>query len=130
MNVVVFQWPWGTLAWQRSPVGARPRKRAIFAEAPVSSMKISFSGARSSWLSNQDCRAAATSLRACSAAWPVFYGMARPSRQHRAMVLVCLRGSVVADPPCRSRRTRGVFEPFERGRRLGANELPRSLVVL
>ena len=28
--VVVFQWPHGALAWQRSPRGARPRRRVMF----------------------------------------------------------------------------------------------------
>ena len=36
MKVVVFQWPCGTAARQRSPLGARPRRRAILVVAPVS----------------------------------------------------------------------------------------------
>ena len=48
VKVVVFQWPCGTAARHRSPHGARPRKRAIFVDAAVSSMKISLSGSRSS----------------------------------------------------------------------------------
>ncbi len=61
VKVVVFQWPWGTAARHRSPHGARPRSRAIFVEAAVSSMKINLSGSRSSWPSGytaaQDVRA-------------------------------------------------------------------------
>jgi hypothetical protein len=52
-KVVVFQWPWGTGARQRSPRRARPWRRAILVEAPVSSMKTSRSGSKSSWASNQ-----------------------------------------------------------------------------
>ena len=44
VKVVVFQWPWGMAARHRSPQGARPRSRAIFVDAAVSSMKISLSG--------------------------------------------------------------------------------------
>ncbi len=42
-------------------------------EAPVSSMKISLAGSRSSWPSNQACRAWRTASRCCSAAWAVFF---------------------------------------------------------
>lgn len=54
VKVVVFQWPCGTPARQRSPRGARPRRRAILVDSPVSSIKTSFAG--SSWLSNQGRR--------------------------------------------------------------------------
>lgn len=54
VKVVVFQWPCGTPARQRSPRGARPRSRAILVDRPVSSMKTSF--ARSSWPSNHSRR--------------------------------------------------------------------------
>lgn len=73
VKVVVFQCPCGTAARQRWPFAAQPRRRAIFVEAPVSSMKISFSGSRSSWPSNQSWRFARTSGRCCSPAWPVFF---------------------------------------------------------
>ena len=73
MKVVVFQCPWGTAARQRSPRRDRPLSLAILVEAPVSSMKISFSGSRSSWLSNQDCRASRMSGRWCFAACAVFF---------------------------------------------------------
>jgi hypothetical protein len=44
VKVVVFQWPWGMPARQRSPRGARPRRRAIFVDSTVSSMKTSLAG--------------------------------------------------------------------------------------
>src|SRR4051812_38027175 len=44
-------------------------------------MKISFSGSRSSWPSNQALRRRNTSGRCCSLACAVFYGMARPSHR-------------------------------------------------
>jgi hypothetical protein len=56
VKVVVFQWPWGTAARHRSPHRLRPRNRAIFVDAAVSSTKISLSGLRSSWPSNQALR--------------------------------------------------------------------------
>jgi len=54
VKVVVFQWPCGTPARQRSPRGDRPRRRAIFVDSWFSSMKTS-SGAQA---------AAATGARA------------------------------------------------------------------
>ena len=36
VNVVVFQWPWGTAARHRAPRRLRPRNRAIFVDAAVS----------------------------------------------------------------------------------------------
>jgi len=72
-GMVVFQCPCGTAARQRWPFGDHPRSRAIFVLAPVSSMKISLSGSRSSWPSNQSWRFARTSGRCCSLAWPVFF---------------------------------------------------------
>ena len=73
VNVVVFQWPWGMAARHRSPLRDHPRSRAIFIDAPVSSMKISRSGASPAWPSNQSRRRASTSGRCCSAAWPAFF---------------------------------------------------------
>ena len=49
------------------------RVRAILVEAPVSSLKISHSGSRSSWPSNQTSRASLTSGRSCSAACADFF---------------------------------------------------------
>ena len=60
-------------ARHRSPLRDHPRSRAIFIDAPVSSMKISRSGASPAWPSNQSRRRASTSGRRCSAAWPVFF---------------------------------------------------------
>ncbi len=73
VNVVVFQWPWGTAARQRWPRWARPRRRVILVEAPVSSINTRRCGSRSGWASNQSRRCAATSGRSCSAAWAVFF---------------------------------------------------------
>ncbi len=72
-KVVVFQCPCGTLARHRCPRMARPRNRAIFVEAPVSSMNTRRSGSRSGWASNQAWRRAATPGRSCSLACAVFF---------------------------------------------------------
>jgi hypothetical protein len=40
VEVVVFQWPWGTPARQRSPRNERPRNRAIFVESPFGGKTI------------------------------------------------------------------------------------------
>ena len=72
-KVVVRQWPCGTPARRRSPLGARPRSRAILVLSQVSSMKIRRSGSRSGCPSHQASRAAATSSRSCSAAWADFF---------------------------------------------------------
>ena len=73
VKVVVFQCPCGMGARHRSPHGARPRSRAIFVDAAVSSMKMSLSGSRSSWPSNQAMRRRKTSGRCCSEACAVFF---------------------------------------------------------
>ena len=65
-NVVVFQWPCGILPTSRSPRGARPRRRAMFVEVPVSSMKTRWSGSSLSWSSADAIRATATSGRSYS----------------------------------------------------------------
>ncbi len=72
-TVTVFQCPCGIGARHRWPRGARPRSRAIFVEAPVSSMNTRSSGSRSGCASNQACRRAATSGRSCSLARAVFF---------------------------------------------------------
>ena len=79
-KVVVFQCPCGTLARSRSPFEARPHLRAMFVVAHVSSMKTSFSGSRSNWLSNQSSRRFMMSGRLCSLAWAVFFLNVRPQR--------------------------------------------------
>jgi hypothetical protein len=43
-KVMVFQCPCGIAARQRSPLSAQPRRRVIFVERPLSSMKIRRSG--------------------------------------------------------------------------------------
>ncbi len=72
VKVVVFQCPWGMPARQRSPRLERPRSRAIFVDRPVSSMKTSLAGSKSSWLSNQAWHFLKTSGRSCSNACAVF----------------------------------------------------------
>src|SRR5208283_2545942 len=73
MKVVVFQWPCGMLARNLSPLGARPRIRAMLVEAQVSSMNTRRSGSRSSCPSNQSSRRFKISARFCSAACAVFF---------------------------------------------------------
>lgn len=87
VKVVVFQWPCGTGERHRIPRLARPRSRAIFVEAPVSSMNTRCVGSRSGCASNQARRRAATSGRSCSLACAVFFdgnGMAVEKSPHRA----------------------------------------------
>ena len=73
VKVMVFQWPCGIGARQRSPRGARPRRRVILVDTDVSSMKTSRAGSRSGWPSNHASRRAATSGRCCSLACAVFF---------------------------------------------------------
>src|SRR5438105_2892565 len=73
VKVVVCQWLCGTGARQRSPRLARPRRRAILVEAPVSSTNTSRSGSRSGCTSNHASRRAATSDLPCSLACAVFF---------------------------------------------------------
>lgn len=87
-------------ALRRSPLAARPRRRAMLVDAQVSSMNTRRSGSRSSWASNQSQRRFRMSGRFCSAAYAVFFkGQAapveegpkrRPSRRH-----ITLRGKLV-----------------------------------
>ena len=102
-------------ALSRSPLGARPRRRAMLVDAQVSSMNTRRSGSRSSWASNQSQRRVRMSGRFCSAACAVFFKRQaaaveegpkrRPSRIH-----ITLRGKLVeylADGHVR----RGLDEP-------------------
>src|SRR3546814_10071686 len=63
VKVVVFQWPCGIGDRHRAPRFARPRGRAIFVDAPVSSMNTNRSGSRSGWALNHARRRARTSGR-------------------------------------------------------------------
>jgi len=72
-KVVVFQWPCGNPMRSLSPHGARPCRRPIFVDAPVSSMNTSLSGSRSTWPSNQACLRFRMSGRFCSSAWADFF---------------------------------------------------------
>ncbi|MER8849959.1 hypothetical protein NKH87_34780, partial [Mesorhizobium australicum] len=73
VKVVVFQCPCGIGDRHRMPRFARPRRRAIFVDAPVSSIKTNRSGSRSGWALNQARRRASTSGRSCSLACAVFF---------------------------------------------------------
>src|SRR3546814_983608 len=73
VKVVVFQWPCGIGDRHRAPRFARPRGRAIFVDAPVSSMNTNRSGSRSGWALNHARRRARTSGRSCSLACAVFF---------------------------------------------------------
>ncbi len=73
VNVVVFQRPCGTGKPQRWPRFARPRRRAILVEAPVSSMETKRSGFSSGCAANQARRLAATSGRFSSLRRPVIF---------------------------------------------------------
>jgi transaldolase len=101
MNVVVFQCPCGIAARSRSPLGARPRIRAMLVVTQVSSMKTSPSGSRSSCPSNPSSRRSATSGRACSLACAVFFKGQPATRE--------------AFPQGRARNRHAAFhrEPFE-----------------
>src|SRR3546814_8129416 len=65
VKVVVFQWPCGIGDRHRAPRFARPRGRAIFVDAPVSSMNTNRSGSRSGWALNHARRRARKSGRSC-----------------------------------------------------------------
>src|SRR5579871_2719440 len=58
---------------QPSPSPAASALRARLVEAPVSSMKTSFLGSRSSCAPNHAWRCFRTSGRCCSSAWAVFF---------------------------------------------------------
>src|SRR5208283_1432807 len=60
-------------ARNRRPRRQRPLLRARFVEAPVSSMKTSFVGSRSSCPANHSRRRFWTSARCCSSACAVFF---------------------------------------------------------
>jgi hypothetical protein len=74
VKVVVFQCPCGTGERQRWPRLARPRRRAILVDAPVSSMKTSRSGSSWGCSSNQACRHTHRSGLSCSVASAFFDG--------------------------------------------------------
>src|SRR5262245_32743446 len=84
------------VARQRLPRLARPYRRVIFVEAPVSSMKTRRCGSRSGRASSQVSRRAATSGLSCSAARAGFFeghGVAIQEPPHRAR---CERGPVLS----------------------------------
>ncbi len=72
-KVVVFQCPCGSGATNRSLRGARPRRRPILVEAPVSSINTSCLGSKPFRRFRQATRASATSGLSCSAACAVFF---------------------------------------------------------
>ncbi len=87
VKVVVCQWLCGTGARQRSPRFARPRRRAILVEAPVSSTNTRRSGSRSGCASNHASRRAATSDLLCSLACAVFWKVMPWRSRKRQIVL-------------------------------------------
>ena len=105
-KVVVFQCPCGTGARQRYPRGARPQRRAILVEAPVSSTKTSFSGSRSSWVSSQDHRRRSTSGRCCSLAGVVFLNVMPRRSKKRHTVLWDIRAIAAVMPGMNHGETR------------------------
>src|SRR6266850_2693222 len=72
-KVTVFQCPHGIRPMTRRPRLARPRRRAILVQVPVSSMKTKRAGSRDACSASQSARAWATSGRSCSAACTVFF---------------------------------------------------------
>ena len=67
---------------------ARPERRAILVDAPVSSTKTSLSGSRSGWVSNQAPRRCSTSGRCCLLACADFFkgdAAAEEEAPHRAL---------------------------------------------
>src|SRR5271157_3837076 len=71
-------------ACNRRPRRQRPLLRARFVEAPVSSMKTSFIGSRSSCPANHSRRRFCTSARCCSSACAVFFN---------ALIAMCVETS-------------------------------------
>src|SRR6478672_11285342 len=59
-SVVFFRLPRGIGARRRTPLGARPYRRAMLVVAKLSSTNTSCSGSRSSWPSNQSSRSSTT----------------------------------------------------------------------
>src|SRR5260370_2210863 len=72
-KVIVFQCPPCTRPTTRLPRLARPRKRAMLVEVPVSSRKTSRAGSRPGCSAFQAARASATSGRSCSLACTIFF---------------------------------------------------------
>src|SRR3954453_5461895 len=72
-NVIVFQWPWGTLALRRCPRGAQPRSGAMLVLVQVSSMKTRRAGSTRSWYLIHCARRRATSGRSRSPATTLFF---------------------------------------------------------
>src|SRR6476620_5213816 len=72
-NVIVLQWPCGTLAGRRSPRGAQPRSGAMLVFVQVSSMKTRRAGSTSRCRAAHWARCRATSGRSCSAAISVLW---------------------------------------------------------
>ena len=66
--VNTFQCPWGTAATSRSPSGHRPRSRAMFVDAALSSITTSRSSGTPFSCSCHASRRSRTSGRDCSAA--------------------------------------------------------------
>src|SRR6476659_437226 len=72
-KVMVFQWPWGTLATSLSPRGAQPRSDSMLVFAHVSSMNTRRLGSIPLWRFVHWARRRATSGRSRSLATTVFF---------------------------------------------------------
>src|SRR5215831_5640674 len=70
---MVFQWPWGTFAPNRSPLGAQPRSGSMFVFVHVSSMNTRRLGSIPLWRFVHWARRRATSGRSRSLATTVFF---------------------------------------------------------
>src|SRR4051794_4655661 len=89
-SVVFLRCPCGTAARRRTPLGARPYRRAMLVQAKLSSTNTSFAGSRSSWASNQSSRRSTTSGRSCSAACRDFFLKVRPQRSRKVQIVPVL----------------------------------------
>jgi hypothetical protein len=61
MKVIVFQWPRGSIAWRRWPLGPQPRSGAMLVLIQVSSTKTNRAASILFWCAFQRCRLWATS---------------------------------------------------------------------
>src|ERR1035437_8746511 len=92
-KVVVFQWPCGTEATQRRPLGDRPRLLAMLVVVHVSWIKTSLRGSSSGWFSRHSARAIRTSSRSFSLACRGFF-----KRQIPLVQLMPKRGNLDLNP--------------------------------
>ncbi len=104
----------GHVGLRQSP----PRTRS--GVSSMKTMRLTVAESTRRWRVNQQVRRRATSGRSCSLAKSVFYGMARPSRQHRAMAS---RSSVASAPQRRHCRARRQARPHRLGEPTARHQL-------